>query len=165
MLTRTRQSFLKKHKKSFRVTWKFNRLKLTFPSLLPYSTLPFLPRFFPSPVFPKCHLPMHTHSHIPANIPNLVSFLVYIFYTTYCHLTYVFFLFIMFVAYLPLLKCKLMKTNIFICVVHCCIFSACNSAWHKEITLKDWLNEWINKWMVALSCTTMKFPWGLMFYL
>lgn len=44
-------------------TLKLNRFK----GLLPCSLLPCL-SFLPW-IIPKCHLPMHTHSHIPAHMP------------------------------------------------------------------------------------------------
>lgn len=80
--------------------------------LLPCSPLPCLLRFLPSPVFPKCHLPRHTHSHIPAKLPNLISSLVYFssYYLSPPNISHIFL--ILFVAYLPFLKCKLMKTII-----------------------------------------------------
>lgn len=112
----------------------------------PLPCLPCFPPFltsFPNVIFPCILIRMFLPTFLFPSFPRFIFL-----HTTYHHLTYnIFFLFILFVAYLSLLKFKLLKAMIFICFVCCYIFNACNSAWHRGMTLRDWLNEWMNEWI------------------
>ena len=95
---------------------QLNRFKLTSSSLLPTPAPPLqstpVPFVLPTLpwVFPKCHLPKHTHSHIPVPFPSLVYLSSY--HLSPSNIPYIF-LFILFVVCLPSLQCKLHEGNDF----------------------------------------------------